>query len=44
VFVAPAQRARQFPTRREAFLKDAVIRAAVLEMTPDDVAVGVLRA
>ena len=44
VFVAPARRARPFPTRREAFLKDAVIRAAALEMTPDDVAVGVLRA
>ena len=42
VFVAAARRARPFPTRREAFLKDAVIRAAALEMTPDDVAVGVL--
>jgi GntR family transcriptional regulator len=42
VFVAPALPARAFPTRREAFLKDAVIRAAALEMTPDDVAVGVL--
>jgi len=42
VFVAPARRARPFPTRREAFLKDAVIRAAALEMTPDDLAVGVL--
>jgi len=42
VFVAPALPARLFPTRREDFLKDAVIRAAVLEMTPDDVAVGVL--
>jgi GntR family transcriptional regulator len=42
VFVAPALPAHLFPTRREAFLKDAVIRAAVLEMTPDDVAVGVL--
>jgi len=42
VFVAPALRARPFRTRREDFLKDAVIRAAALEMTPDDVAVGVL--
>ena len=42
VFVAPALPARLFPTRREDFLKDAVIRAAVLEMTPNDVAVGVL--
>jgi GntR family transcriptional regulator len=42
VFVAPALPAHRFPSRREAFLKDAVIRAAVLEMTPDDVAVGVL--
>ena len=42
VFVAPALPARPFPTRREDFLKDAVIRAAALEMTPDDVAVGVL--
>src|SRR6476646_10282385 len=36
VFVAPALPAHRFPSRREAFLKDAVIRAAVLEMTPDD--------
>jgi GntR family transcriptional regulator len=42
VFVAPTLAARSFPTRREDFLKDAVIRAAALEMTPDDVAVGVL--
>ena len=42
VFVAPALPARPFPTRREDFLKDAVIRAAALGMTPDDVAVGVL--
>jgi GntR family transcriptional regulator len=42
VFVAPALPAGPFPTRREDFLKDAVIRAAALEMTPDDVAVGVL--
>ena len=42
VFVAPALPARLFPTHREDFLKDAVIRAAVLGMTPNDVAVGVL--
>ncbi|MGH7265761.1 MAG: GntR family transcriptional regulator [Candidatus Rokuibacteriota bacterium] len=42
VFVAPALAARPFLTRREDFLKDAVIRAAALEMTPDDVAGGVL--
>jgi DNA-binding transcriptional regulator YhcF (GntR family) len=42
VFVAPALAIRPFLTRREDFLKDAVIRAAALEMTPDDVAVGVL--
>jgi GntR family transcriptional regulator len=42
VFVAPALPARLFPTGREDFLKDAVIRAAVLGMTPNDVAVGVL--
>ena len=42
VFVTRVRSTRPFPTRREAFLKDAVIRAAVLEMTPDDVAVGVL--
>ena len=42
VFMASARSTRPFPTRREAFLKDAVIRAAVLEMTPDDVALGVL--
>ena len=42
VFMAFARTTRPFPSRREAFLKDAVIRAAALEMTPDDVAVGVL--
>jgi DNA-binding transcriptional regulator YhcF (GntR family) len=42
VFVAPALPARLFPTGREDFLKEAVIRAAVLGMTPNDVAVGVL--
>jgi DNA-binding transcriptional regulator YhcF (GntR family) len=42
VFVASLLPARPFPTRREDFLRDAVIRAAALEMTPDDVAAGVL--
>ena len=42
VFVASALPVRIFPTRREDFLKDAVIRGAALAMTPDDVAVGVL--
>ena len=42
VFIAPALPSRLFPTRREDFLKDAVIRAAALGMTPNDVAVGVL--
>jgi len=42
VFAAPARSTRSFSTRREVFLKDVVIRAAALEMTPDDVAVGVL--
>ena len=42
VFMASARSPRPFPSRREAFLKEAVIRAAALEMTPDDVAVGVL--
>jgi GntR family transcriptional regulator len=42
VFVAAARPAPRSPLRREAFLKDAVIRAAALAMTPDDVAVGVL--
>jgi DNA-binding transcriptional regulator YhcF (GntR family) len=42
VFMASARSTRPFAIRREAFLKDAVIRAAALEMTPDDVAVGVL--
>jgi len=42
VFVAPALPTRPFRAGREDFLKDAVIRAAALEMTPDDVAVGVL--
>jgi GntR family transcriptional regulator len=42
IFVAPVLPAHPFPTRRGDFLKDAVIRAAALEMTPDDVAAGVL--
>jgi hypothetical protein len=42
VFVAPALAVRPFLTPREDFLKDAVIRATALEMTPDDVAAGVL--
>jgi GntR family transcriptional regulator len=42
VFVASASPARPSPTPREGFLKDTVIRAAALGMTPDDVAVGVL--
>jgi DNA-binding transcriptional regulator YhcF (GntR family) len=42
VFVAPVLPAEPFPTRREGFLKDAVIRAAAPEMTPDDVAAGIL--
>ena len=42
VFVALAVPARPITSGREDFLKDAVIRAAVLGMTPSDVAVGVL--
>ena len=42
VFVASTPPARPAPTLREDFLKDTVIRAAALRMTPDDVAVGVL--
>jgi GntR family transcriptional regulator len=42
VFVASTPPARSAPTLREDFLKDTVIRAAALRMTPDDVAVGVL--
>lgn len=42
VFVAPDPPLRPSPTLREAFLKDAVLRAAALGMTADDVAVGVL--
>jgi DNA-binding transcriptional regulator YhcF (GntR family) len=42
VFVASTLPTRPSPTLREDFLKDTVIRAAALEMTPDDVAVGVL--
>jgi DNA-binding transcriptional regulator YhcF (GntR family) len=42
VFVASASPPRSSLTHREGFLKDTVIRAAALGMTPDDVAVGVL--
>jgi GntR family transcriptional regulator len=42
VFVAVALPTRASPTLREDFLKDTVIRAAALGMTPDDVAVGIL--
>jgi GntR family transcriptional regulator len=42
VFVAAAVSTRPSPTLREDFLKDTVIRAAGLGMTPDDVVVGVL--
>jgi GntR family transcriptional regulator len=42
VFLAPAPPARPSPHLREGFLQDAVIRAAALGMTADDVAVGVL--
>ena len=42
VFVAPAPPARLSPHLRESFLRDAVIRAAALGMTTDDLAVGVL--
>ena len=42
VFVASTRPARPSPTLRERFLQDAVIRAAALGMTADDLAVGVL--
>ncbi len=42
VFVAGASPPRPSLTHREGFLKDTVIRAAALGLTPDDVAVGVL--
>jgi GntR family transcriptional regulator len=42
VFVASALSVRPSPALREDFLKDTVIRAAALGMTPDDVAAGVL--
>jgi GntR family transcriptional regulator len=42
VFVAPAPPARPSPHLREAFLQDAVIQAAALGMTADDLSVGVL--
>ena len=43
VFVAAESPPRPSLTHREGFLTDTVIRAAALGMTPDDVAVGVLR-
>jgi GntR family transcriptional regulator len=42
VFATATSMPRQSLTHREGFLKDTVIRAAALGMTPDDVAVGVL--
>ena len=42
VFVAAALPPRPSSTLREDFLKDTVIRAAALGMTPDDVAAGIL--
>jgi len=42
VFVAPAPPARPAPHLRAGFLQDAVIRAAALGMTADDLSVGVL--
>ncbi len=42
VFVASPPSARPSPALREAFLKDTVVRAAALGMTPDDLAAGVL--
>src|SRR6185503_5295938 len=42
VFVAPAPPARRSAGRRQAFLRNMVIRGAALGMTADDVAVGVL--
>jgi GntR family transcriptional regulator len=42
VFVVPAPPARPSPHLREAFLRDAVMRAAALGMTADDLAVSVL--
>ncbi len=42
VFVASTLPTRPSPTLREDFLKDTVIRAAALGMTPDDVTIGVL--
>jgi len=42
VFAAATSPPRPSLTHREGFLKDTVIRAAALGLTPDDVAVGVL--
>lgn len=42
IFVAAAPPARPSPGLREVFLRDAVVRAAALGMTAEDLAVGVL--
>jgi GntR family transcriptional regulator len=42
VFVVPAPPGHPFLHLRESFLQDTVVRAAVLGMTADDLAVGVL--
>jgi GntR family transcriptional regulator len=42
VFVAQDPPARPSPTVREVFLKEVAIRASAMEMTADDVAVGIL--
>jgi GntR family transcriptional regulator len=42
VFVASTPPVRPSPHLREGFLRETVIRAAALGMTPDDLAVGVL--
>jgi GntR family transcriptional regulator len=42
MFVASTLPARPTPALREDFLRDTVIRAAALGMTPDDVTMGVL--
>jgi GntR family transcriptional regulator len=42
VFVAPAPPGRLSPHLREGFLRDALIRAAALGMTADELSVGVL--
>jgi DNA-binding transcriptional regulator YhcF (GntR family) len=42
IFVASALATRRSPTLREDLLKDTMIRAAALGMTPEDVAAGVM--